>query len=205
MSLLPAITRLSPRPEEQRKLYGSALAQVFAGALPIAVGGSLLAGQLVTLVFGAAYASAVTPLRILVWCVPIALFRNVAQAALIAHGRQQQMFRTTAWAAGVNVALNATLIPSWGMAGAAAITVLTEVVRTGLALRLSRLVGFRLPSPRRFWRSLLAAGVMAAVVGLSGVRPVWLSVATGAAVYGLTLVLVGGLKLQRRALPELTV
>jgi O-antigen/teichoic acid export membrane protein len=205
MSLLPAITRLGRQPDAQRLLYGSATAQVFAGAFPVAVGACLLAGPVVTLIFGAGYSTSALPLRILIWCVPIAVFRNVAQTGLIAHGRQDQMLRTAAWAAGINVLLNAVLIPFWGTAGAAFITVLTEALRTGLALRFARLAGLQLPGPRRFWRPLLAGGVMAAVVGLSGGGPLWRSVVAGAAVYLLTLLLVGGMRLRGWALPELTV
>lgn len=205
LSLLPAITRLGKDPQAQRTLYGTAIAQAFTGALPIAVGGSLLAGPLMSLVFGGGYVAAATPLKLLIWCVPIALFRNVAQTGLIAHGRQDQMLRTAAWAAGVNVLLNALLIPFWGMAAAALITVLTEAVRTGLALRFARRAGLSLPAPRRFGPALLSGAVLAVVVGWLGSSTVWLAVAAGAAGYVLALVLLGGMKLQRGALPQLTV
>lgn len=205
MSLLPAITRLGPEPADQQRLYANAAAQVFAGALPIAAGGCLLAVPLVSLVFGPGYLASALPLRILIWCVPIALFRNVAQTGLIAFGRQDQLLRTAAWAAGINLLLNALLIPVWGMAGAALITVLTEAVRTGLAVRFARLTGLRLPGARRFVRPLVAAGVMAALLGLSGALPVWLAVPAGATVYGIALLLIGGARLRGWALPELTV
>ena len=205
MSLLPAITRLGRERSEQRRLYGSALAQVFTGALPVAIGGCLLAGPLVALVFGAGYAASAAPLRVLIWCIPIAVFRNVAQTGLIAHGQQAQLLRTAGWAAGLNVALNAALVPLWGMVGAALITVLTEGVRTGLALRFSWRAGLSLPSPRRLWRALVAGAVMALVIGLATIHAVWLAVLVGAAVYLLVLALVGGVRWQRGALPELTV
>jgi O-antigen/teichoic acid export membrane protein len=205
LSLLPAITRLGKDPEQQRKLYGTAVAQAFTGAFPIAVGGFLLARPLMALVFGGGYAASATPLKILIWCVPIALFRNVAQTGLIAHARQDQLLRTAGWAAGVNLLLNALLIPLWGMAAAALITVLTEAVRTALAVRFAWQRGLALPAPRRFIRPLLSGALMAVVVAWLGANAVWLGIVAGAVVYLLALLLVGGMKLQRGALPQLTV
>lgn len=205
LSLLPAVTRLGGQLEGRQALYGSAMAQVFAGAFPIAIGATLLATPLITLVFGARYAVAGEPLGILIWCIPIAVFRNVAQTALIATGRQVQMLRTAAWAAAASTLLNATLIPFWGMAGAALVTVVTEALRTGLALRFAGEAGLSLPSPARFWRVLLAGGVMAGVVALADLKTAWLAVALGAVVYAVALLLVGGIKVRRGGLPDLTV
>ena len=205
LSLLPSITRLGAERETRQALYGNAMAQVFAGAFPIAVGGSLIATPLLTAVFGSEYAEAGAPLGILIWCVPVAVFRNVAQTALIAGGRQASMLRTVAWAALASAVLNATLIPSLGMLGAASITVGTEALRTGLALRFARGTGVSVPSAARFWRVLLAGAVMAAALALARVQSVWLALAVGVLVYGLALLALGGIKLQRGALPELTV
>ena len=206
-SLLPAITRLGAAPVVQRQLYQSALAQVFAVALPIALGGFLLAGPLLTLVFGSEYGDAARPLAILVWSIPIALFRNVAQTALISHGRQNRMLRTAAWAAGANLLLNAAVIPLWGMAGAAAATVATEAIRAGLALRFAAQDGLVFSPFQRFWRPVVAGAAMVLTLLLlgGGIGPVWLAVGAGGAVYLAVLYLVGGLKLQARALPQLTV
>ena len=65
--------------------------------------------------------------------------------------------------------------------------------------------GLGFPSLRRFWRPLLAAGAMALAVGFGGLGSVWIAVAAGVMVYLAALFLVGGLRLQRGALPELTV
>ena len=102
MTLMPAVSRSMDNPESERVLYHSATAQVFAGVFPVALGGSLVAPRLIPWVFGPAYPS-VLPLQILLWALPVALFRNVSQGVMIAHGRQDQMLRTSTLAAISNI------------------------------------------------------------------------------------------------------
>ncbi len=205
MTLLPAVTRALGDPDRERTLYHSALAQVFAGVFPVALGGCLVAPRLVSLVFGGEYRPSVLPLQILLWALPVALFRNVAQGVMIAHGRQSQMLKTSSAAAVSNLILNLVLIPFLGMTGAAIVTVVTESVRTVPMLRLLGQAGLPMASARRFWRTLLAGAVMAAVVVSLRSPSVGLTVAAGAIAYVFTLVLAGGIRLRRGALPELTV
>jgi O-antigen/teichoic acid export membrane protein len=197
LSLLPAVTRLGRDPLARQALYGTAIVQAFSFAFPLAVGGALLAGPLVVLVFGAGYAPSAAPLTLLIWAVPVALFRNVAQTALIASGRQDRMLRTAAWAAGANLVLNALIIPIWGMLGAALATLSTEAVRTGLALFFAREAGLAPPGPIRLLRPFGAAAAMAAA--LWGMRaaglPVLPAAALGGLVYFLMLLVSGGLTL----------
>lgn len=205
LTLLPAITRLRDDREGERRLYHNALAQVFAVGLPIAIGGCLIAHLMIPFVFGEAYRSAILPLQILIWSLPIALTRHVVQGIMIAHGRQKQMLRTSAWAAGSNLLLNVSLIPVLGMTGAAIVTVVTEAIRTIPMLRILHIDGLPMASLHRFWRTLAAGGSMAAIVTLSRFDTLWLVVATGAVVYLVALYLLGGIRLRGRALPELSV
>lgn len=205
MSLIPALTRLRDAPEAARGAYDTAMAQLQAGAVPVAVGGILVAPQAIALVFGAGYAGAATPLQVLLLLLPVAGIRHVAQGGLLAHGRQDQLLRTVSWAAGVNVALNLALIPRWGMAGAAAATVATELVRAVIAIRYTTCLGLPMTSARRFGRILAAAGVMVLLVRGVGVQGLWLTMALGAAGYLGTLIALGAIRFRRGALPELAV
>jgi O-antigen/teichoic acid export membrane protein len=101
-------------------------------AVPIAVGTTLTASTIVTLVFGPAYADAAAPLAILIWsCVTVSA--NAAFGArLLATGRDRAYVSITVGACVLNVGLNLVLIPAYGMVGAASVTILTEVVVVGL-------------------------------------------------------------------------
>ena len=204
-SLLPALTRLGADPQAQGAQYRTSLAQVFAVGLPIAVGGALLAPAIIGLAFGEQYQRSALPLAVLLWSVPAGYFRNVSLLSLVACGRQDLVLRTAVQAAILNLLLNLLLIPRYAMVGAAAATVLTEVVRAGLALRNASTEGLRAPGFDRFWRALLASGVMALSLLPLARQPIWLSVPAGVAAFALTLFLVGGLRLSPSGSPELRV
>lgn len=205
MTLMPAVSRSLADPDRERTLYHSAMAQVLAGMFPVALGGCLVAPRLISSVFGSEYLPSVLPLQILLWALPVALLRNVAQGVMIAHGRQDQMLRTSALAAISNIVLNLALIPMLGMMGAAIVTVATESVRTVPMLRLLSISGLPMAPPRRFWRTLLAGLIMATVVLLAPLSSVWMSVTAGGIAYVLALYLAGGIRFRRGALPEISV
>jgi O-antigen/teichoic acid export membrane protein len=204
-SLLPTLTRLAPEPVRQKALYQTSMAQVFAAAFPLAVGGFLLAPGIIGFVFGPGYAASTTALQILIWTVPVAFYRNVPQMALIAAGRQDRVLRITFVSAMLNLGLNILVIPGYGMVGAAAATLGTEAFRTLLALAFARREGFDFPHPSRLWRTLLAGSGMAGALFLLDVPWLWLGVAGGGVVYLGLLFLVGGIQLRKGELPSLRV
>jgi O-antigen/teichoic acid export membrane protein len=205
LSLLPTLTRLATEPENQRALYHTASAHVFAAALPVAIGGFLLAPGIIALFFGADYAPGVMALQILVWSIPLSLVRDVPIIALMASGREDWVLRTSGAAAASNLVLNALLIPRYGVAGAALATVVTEGARLVLALRLSAPLGFGRTSVARYWRSALAGLAMAGAILVIPGRSLPIAVPIGVLVYLGALISLGGVRLRGRELPELTV
>ncbi len=74
-----------------------------------------------------------------------------------------------------------------------------------LAMAALRREDIRLPSPARFWRSLVAGAGMAAVLLLLPAFAPPVAVLVGAASYAAALSLLGGLRIRRGQLPALTV
>ncbi|MDZ4865464.1 MAG: flippase [Gemmatimonadota bacterium] len=204
-SLLPALTRLGADPHAQGEQYRTSLAQVFAVGLPIAVGGAVLAPEIIGLAFGHQYQRSALPLAVLLWSVPAGYFRNVSLFSLVACGRQDLVLRTAVQSAILNLVLNLVLIPEFAMLGAAAATVLTELVRAGLAVRNASLEGLRPPGVGRFWRAMVAVGAMALILLPLAHQPLWVSLPAGVATFALVLSLTGGLRLSLTRLPSLHV
>lgn len=205
LSLLPAITRASSEPAEHRALYDTASVHVLAVALPVAVGGALLAPGIIGFFFGPRFDPASAALMVLLGSIPVAALRNVPQAALIAGQRQELVLRTTALSAGLNLVLNLVLIPPYGMIGAALATGLTETARTCMTIWYCKLLGL---SPRglfRGWRPVVAAIAMAAVLLLVRSLPIWSGIPLGAAVYFLALMMLGGIRRGPSGWPVLAV
>ena len=194
LSLLPALTRLRDRAGELGDLYRTAHAQVFTVGVAVAAGGTLLAAPVVSLVFGPEYRASVLPLAIVIWAVPVGLVRDLPVTALISAGRERPIVRLTGQAAAINMALNLLLVPSFGLAGAATATVLTEIARWRLAARASRPRGLRPPPPTRYIRGLAAALAMAAVLYLTPDLALWARIPLGVAVWVATLAAVGAIR-----------
>ncbi len=205
MSLLPSLTRLGRTPVEQESLYHTAMAHVFAAGFPAAVGGCLLGPLIVGLLFGPAYREAALPFQVLIWCIPLCLLRDIPLMALMARKQEGRVLRVTAWAALLNLGLNAVLIPPWGVAGAAAASIVTEAVRMVVALVYARREGFRLVGLRRFWKAGLAGVAMGGLLVAWGTPLLWLAIPAGALAYAIALALLGGISWRPGRLPALTV
>lgn len=205
LSLLPTMTRLASTGEQQRELYHTATAHVFAAVFPVALGGFLLGPRLIEVVFGAEFRPAASALTVLIWSVPLTVLRDVPIVALVAGRQEKRILRLQVWSAAINILLNLLLIPRFGMLGAAWATVTTEAVRLVLALLLVRRDGYRLTSGNRFWRTAVAGATMAASLMIVRSAGLWIALPLGAAVYLITLAMVGGIRLRRGALPGLTV
>ncbi|MEP6571592.1 MAG: flippase [Gemmatimonadota bacterium] len=204
-SLLPAMTRLKATPAYLREMFDTAMAHAFVAGLPVAVGGALLAGLIIRVVFGPTYHPGALALMILIVSVPVSFFRNVAQAALVAVDRQDAILRTSVIAAGINLTLNALLVPRFGIPGAASATLATECARTIITLGFASQCGMGWHWLTRLWRPVVSAALMGIVLRLYQPGSVWIGVPLGAMCYGLGLISLGGLRLRRGAPPVLVV
>jgi len=203
LSLLPALTRAAARAPERDRLYRSAFGQSFAVALPIAVGGAMLAGSIIGTVFGADYALSAAALAVLVCSLPFTMSKEVDLIALVVAGRETAVMRMTAAAVVVNVGLNLWLIPRYGMMGAAWSTLVTECARAALARFQARRAGFPPSGIDPAWRALLAALAMGAALWFAPALNLFLAVALGGLVYAVALSALGGIRWRRGAPPAL--
>jgi O-antigen/teichoic acid export membrane protein len=195
LSLLPSLTSLAADPARQHALYQAAVAHVFAASLPVAVGGSMLAGPIVTTVFGSGYAPAALPLALLVWSLPLNLARDVPLMALMSAGRERLVLRVTLFSAVLSAALGLALVPRFGLAGAAWSTLAAESARVGLAVGYARSAGFPGFELKRLARPLAAGLVMAAGLLGFGRSSLWADVPLGVLLYATGLLVSGGIKL----------
>lgn len=151
-------------PNDQARMFRAARLTAELMAV-MSLGGlafSLVASkQVVALVFGAEFAPAAAVLPILVGAFILMCFGYLSDNLLVTLGMQRQMMLASVAALVVNVGGNLLLVPALGYAGAAWMTLLTELVvlavSTGLIMgRLS----LRLPKPGRVGRTVLAAGLL---------------------------------------------
>ncbi len=110
-----------------------ALRQSSLVAIPIAVGGTLLAKPIIHLLFGSAYLNSVTVMQILSWSAMLVILRGTLRRSLIASGNQKKDLICAGSAAALNLTLNLILIPRYGILGAASATVMSELLWLSIA------------------------------------------------------------------------
>lgn len=98
--------------------------------LAVTIAGWTAAGWLIPLLYGVRYADAVPAFRVLMWCFPLLSLNYALTHQLIGWHGQRAYVATCAAALVANLALNARLIPAWGITGAAWATFWTEALVT---------------------------------------------------------------------------
>ncbi|QLK25369.1 flippase [Natrinema zhouii] len=134
--------------EEARRLYETSLTNVLLLYIPAAVGLSIVAGPLLTMVFGTDYAGAIPVLQVLAGFVVLQAITNLTSDSLDYLGRARARAVAKGATALANFGLNIVLIPVIGVVGAAIATVATHsvyvavnlyIVHTELGLHVGRL------------------------------------------------------------------
>ena len=155
-------------------------------ATPAAVGLALVAGGVVSLLYGGAYSDSAAPLRLLAAAV-VPLFMNALLSwALLARGRASWLPRLTAARVALALVFALSLVPGFGPMGAAAGLVGAEWALLVLGLLACRSAGFEIEVLRPIAWGLGACVPMALAV--SGLREsLVLAVAVGALTWAATV------------------
>jgi O-antigen/teichoic acid export membrane protein len=155
---------------------------MIAIALPIAVGGSLLARQLVLVLTGGNtdFLASADVLAILVWAIAILFIYITANSLVIS-----QLTRLAVYVTGVNVVINIVgnflLVPHYGIRGAAIMTVVSEFIQGVFYFYFIRKNITEFSLGKYFIRPVLAAGAMAIVLWfVRGWQPIFVPEAASA-------------------------
>ncbi|MFZ2358413.1 MAG: oligosaccharide flippase family protein [Anaerolineae bacterium] len=195
LAIFPLMSRYAKDSHESLvRAYQLAIRLLVMVALPIAILVTVLATPLIRILGGAAFLpDSALALTLLIWSIPVGFVNSVTQYVLIAVG--QQRFLTRAFLIGVifNVVGNLIMIPRFGFAGAAVVTILSEwsllfpfyfAVRRHIA---------PLPWIDLLWRQATAALGMAVTAALLRDQP-WLAAALSSLVYLALLLVLGAFR-----------
>jgi O-antigen/teichoic acid export membrane protein len=177
--------------------------------VPIAVGGALVGGRLLVVLYGETGAGLTTVAGLLFAAGALGELASLGKDALQALDHHRGPMRAYLSGGGINLALSLLLIPVYGAEGAAAATLAGMLVIVFLTYReLAELLVVRL-APRPIWVSAGAATTMIAVVIWAGQQTFsWptmaslaLQITAGAALYGALLFLLQPQTVLREAIP----
>ncbi len=168
VGLFPALSRTYAESREAfRALVVRSLRLASIVAVPLGVGGTLLAAPLIEFLFGARYAASARVLPILVWSAVLVILRGSYRHSLIAAGHQAVDLRCAMVSSGLNVGLNLLLIPRFGMIGAASATVIGDAAWFLMALAFFHIRVMRLSPLPYLARPLVAGAAMSACLLLA--------------------------------------
>ena len=187
--LLPASSRLHAQsPEDLKDGLEYALRWILMISLPVAAGGMVLAGPLVSIVFGPAYTDAIPVFQVFIWYFFFTMLHTVYTSGLIASGGSKIYGEVMMATAGFYAALVTGGVFVFGAVGGAFGAVLSEAISLVLMSRAFQ-ASVKLSTPRGVPGQLGAAAVMAAVVWLLSGKFLLLPLAAGVLVYPACLLL----------------
>lgn len=185
--LLPAASRLhAESPEILVRRLNIALKFILMAALPLAVGGSLLAVRLVPLVYGAQYLEASNVFAILVWFLFFTMIHTIYTSGIVAVGLEREYGRVM-FVSMIVFVIAVTLGAAYaGVIGVAAAVVFAEFL-TLLMMRSKFHSTVKTALPRELVWIVFAAALMASVVMLLSSFHILLLIPIGALVYATVL------------------
>lgn len=183
--LLPALGAAYASQDRERfiRLYQRGFELLTIAALPLVVGGWILAEPVLVLIGDSEYAPAAPILRLLLIAVAALFMNSLSGHVVTVIGRQRQMVWTYLGVAVLGLVAYLTLIPVYGPRGAAIGTILTQ---SSTAIVGSWMV-FRTVRFRLTWlvvsKTVVASAVLGVTVWALRDAPLFLPILVGGAVY----------------------
>ena len=203
----PVISRHYKQSSERLPgLLNTSLRVTLLLAIPMAAGGTVLAGPILIGLYGPQYRAATIAFQFLLWAVAIELVGMNWGYALMACDRAHEYMKAVGLGALLSVALNLALIPKLGLMGAGIARLTSSAAITFYFWYQFRPVS-SLSWSRHLFHPALAGALMAAVIVSVGHSWI-LRLAVGMVVYGGTILLIGPPnaarceRLQLRCLPR---
>ena len=143
VAIFPLMSRLIVSDKTQsRMVLEKTLALIMLIGLPIALGGMILADQIVPSVFGHGYLGAIPVMQVFMLMMlasfPLLLLSN----AILTHNKQKELVPAYMLGILVNVLLNFLLIPQFGAVGSAVATLASTAAITAIILKKLKAISY---------------------------------------------------------------
>jgi len=210
IAMYPSMVRnYAEDPESLPQVVWQSIKYLLIVCLPIAVGGTILADRIIITLYEEAFANSIPVLQVILWALPSLFLLELLGRVANTLNLERPAARVNVINAGLTVILNLILVPTMGILGAALALLGGRTIRL---VQYWRLIGNeRLVSQR--WGSLLrvalAAAAMGAAVFFLRQLPAFGAVdskvglltliGSGAVVYGVALLALGGIERREMA------
>lgn len=128
-AFFPALTRFAKNKEDSfQKLFEQALSIIYFIALPLTLGGIIMAKQIIYFLYGDVYGPATNSFIILLATIVIVFPTTLFANSIFAHNRQENLLPYVIIGISGNAIFNLLFIPVWGIEGAALSTLLNQII-----------------------------------------------------------------------------
>jgi len=184
-SIFPMLSRTANKDNRKtREVIEKILSLAYLISIPIVLGGIVLGGDIIRVVFGLSYVGAATPFRILLATLSINSITIILSNAIFAYDRQKDLIKFAALGGISNLVFDLILIPKFGITGSAFATLFAQIISNiYIWTKMKTIVNFSvLPKLKKI---AVAAVIMAlAVFGLHRLElNLFANVAIGATIY----------------------
>ncbi len=198
-AVFPLMSRYCKESQEKLKtLISSSTKLLSTVALPIGVGGTILARPIMNLFYGEKFNPGIIGFQILVWSVVIISIRCIYEHSFLACNLEKRFMWGVGLGAITNIGLNMVLIPHFGLKGAAVATVISEFVFAAYLLSYFKVMS-RAKIMSYSLKPLIAAALMGFVVYYARDLNLGLSISLGILTYSILIILLKGVTLGEMA------
>jgi len=157
-SFYPALSKtFKESKDEFQKDWNNLMGIMIALAIPIVVGGIVLAPKIINFIYDQNYTASILAFQILIIMVGISFLHTPFNQALLISNQQIKFFWISISGLTTNVALNLLLIPRYSLYGAAIATVITAFVVLLVFIGITRrFTSVKILNQEFFWAGILA-------------------------------------------------
>jgi O-antigen/teichoic acid export membrane protein len=160
-SVYPVLCRFYTSSQESLKFaYQKSFKYLALLGLPIAVGTTLLANRIITIIYQVSFAESIIALQVLIWAIPIVFSSYIFGQMMAAMNRQSLAAKISFIGMISNIAMNLVLVPRYSYVGASIVTVTVYVIGFVLSLYLLSKLGYKIPIHKFIVKPLVASIVM---------------------------------------------
>jgi O-antigen/teichoic acid export membrane protein len=192
--VFPAMSKFHLKSQKTLSLlYEKSFYYLFALALPIAIGTSILSSRIIGFVYKNEFTNSVVALNILIWVI-VLTFVNYLMGFLLNSIEKQKLFTlTTGLTAVFNIILNFILIPYYGFVGAAIATIASEAINFLLLYYFTSKSGFKIDLLVLAIKPIIAGLIMLLVLYNLAFLHIFIIIPVSAALYFAALIIIGGI------------
>lgn len=129
-AFFPSFAKMTKEPERLRGILNKCLSLLNMLSLPAALGGAILAPQIIQMLFGREYLPGASSFLLLSLAIPFVFFSAVLSNAAFAIGQERKLFSYSILGFCGNAIFDLIFIPIWGIAGSALSTLINQIIIT---------------------------------------------------------------------------